>query len=76
MPNIAPRSYYDPYKCTECEGAVSAGDKFCKHCGHRFTVSDVEAMRKESHFPNWLTVLIVLGGFFVLVVSAYALLGG
>ena len=64
------------YSCVGCKKKISDEDKFCKHCGRKFSSEDIDQMQKEA--AKGVSLLYVGGAFlivFIVIVLAiqYAL---
>lgn len=40
----------DIYRCSYCKGWVAYGDAYCKNCGHKFSASDAERIKRSHSF--------------------------
>ena len=63
------------YKCPHCPQWVAYGDRFCRQCGHEYTVEEVAQMKRRDRFDTirfplkrvvlfWLLGIICLVMFF------------
>ena len=45
------RTLNDIYRCPHCSSIAARGDSYCRGCGTKFSLSDIDAMESNLHSP-------------------------